>query len=181
MNASNDIRIRPYRVEDAPALWEAVVESRAQLEPWMPWCHANYSIEEARDWIEEQVAALEQGTAFEFAITRGDGSYLGGAGLNQIDRVNQRANVGYWVRSSVTGTGAATRAVRLLRDWAFQNTALVRLELLVAVGNVASHRVAEKCGAVREGVLKRRLMLHGTARDATMHSITRDVPANATL
>jgi len=48
------------------------------------------------------------------------------------------------------------------------------------VGNVASHRVAEKCGAVREGVLKRRLMLHGTARDATLLSITRLMPADET-
>ena len=177
MNATDEVCIRPYRVEDAPALWEAVIQSRAQLEPWMPWCHANYSIEDARSWIEEQVDAREQETAFEFLIASSAGSYLGGAGLNQIDTANQRANVGYWVRSSVTGNGVATRAVRLIRDWAFQNTELVRLEILVAVGNVASHRVAEKCGAIREGVLKRRLMLHGTARDATMFSITREMTA----
>jgi RimJ/RimL family protein N-acetyltransferase len=36
---------------------------------------------------------------------------------------------------------------------AFEATDLVRLEIVVAVGNVASHRVAEHAGAVREGTL----------------------------
>jgi RimJ/RimL family protein N-acetyltransferase len=42
-------------------------------------------------------------------------------------------------------------------------------------GNVASHRVAAKSGAVREGTLKRRLILNGDAHDATMFSFTREM------
>ena len=173
----DDIRIRPYRVEDAPALWEAVVESHAQLAVWMPWCHAAYSLADARDWIAAQVAAWRQQTAFEFVITSADETYLGAVGLNQIDTVNRRANLGYWVRTSVTRKNVATRAVWLVWDWAFQNTGLLRLEIVIAAGNVASYRVAEKCGASLEGVLKNRLMLFGTIRDAAMFSITRDMPA----
>jgi len=176
VNATDDIRIRPYRVDDAAALWEAVTESHAQLEVWMPWCHANYSLAEAQDWIAAQVSAWRQQTAFEFVITSEDGIYLGAVGLNQIDTVNRRANLGYWVRSSVTRRNVATRGVCLVRDWAFQNTGLLRLEIVIAAGNVASYRVAEKSGASLEGVLKNRLMLYGTIRDATMFSITRDMP-----
>ena len=125
-----------------------------------------------------QVPAFEQRTAFEFAIVSGDGRYLGGCGLNQIDRANSRANLGYWVRRSAAGRGVATQAVRSIRDWAFQHTDLVRLEVVIAAGNVASHRVAEKSGAIREGILKRRLILHGAAHDATMFALTREVPGS---
>lgn len=177
MNRRDDIRIRPYRIEDAEALAAAVIESSAELVTWMPWCHANYSIADARTWIKAQIAAREQGTAFEFVITAADGAYLGAVGLNQIDTVNRRANLGYWVRSSATRKGVATRGVQLILDWAFQATNLVRLEIVIAAGNVASHRVAEKSGALREGVLKKRLMLYGASRDATIFSITRDVQA----
>lgn len=142
----------------------------------MPWCHPQYSVIDSRSWIEAQVEAFQAGTAFEFAILSAGDRYLGGCGLNQIDRVNRRANLGYWVRSTATGQGVATRAVRALSDWAFEATDLVRLEVVVAVGNIASHRVAEKVGAVREGVLIRRLLLHGTLSDATMFSLTRDIP-----
>jgi RimJ/RimL family protein N-acetyltransferase len=65
-----------------------------------------------------------------------------------------------------------------VRNWAFESTELVRLEIVVATGNTASHRVAEKVGAIREGVLRRRLLLHGHPHDATMFSLIRDDIAN---
>jgi ribosomal-protein-serine acetyltransferase len=172
---TENVRIRPYRVEDAEMVVQAVRESVSDLQPWMPWAHPGYSIEESRTWLETRVPAFEQGTAFEFAILSRDGRYLGGCGLNEIERMNRRANLGYWVRSSATRRGVATAAVLALREWAFEATDLLRLEIVVAVGNVASQRVAQKVGAVREGTLRRRLVLHGTAMDATMFSLTRDI------
>jgi ribosomal-protein-serine acetyltransferase len=164
-----EVRLRPYRLDDAPALWEAVQESMAELQPWLPWCHPAYSIHESRSWLQIQVAAFQQGAAFEFAMLAPDGRFLGGCGLNQIDR----ANLGYWVRTAATNEGVATRAVHLLRDWAFEKTDLIRLELVIAVENQKSLRVAEKAGASREGVLRKRLFLSGVAHDATMFSLTK--------
>jgi ribosomal-protein-serine acetyltransferase len=166
-------RIRRYRLEDDAVVAEAVRESLNELQPWMPWCHPAYSIDESRSWLQVQVPAFDDGSAFEFAIVSTDGHYLGGCGLNQIDRLNKRANLGYWVRSSATRRGVATAAVRAIRDWAFDHTDLIRLEIVIAAGNLASHGVAEKAGAVREGMLHRRIVLHGTAHDATMFSFTR--------
>ena len=167
------IHIRPYRINDASFCWEAARESLAELQPWMPWCHPNYAIEETRSWLTVQVQAFQQRTTFEFAITSDDGSYLGGCGLNQIDALNQRANLGYWVRSSAAGHGVATVAVKLVRDWGFAQTDLVRLEVLVAVDNLASRRVAEKSGALYEGTLRSRLLVHGTRHDAALYAFVR--------
>jgi RimJ/RimL family protein N-acetyltransferase len=167
------IHIRPYRLDDAAAIWQAARESLAELQPWMPWSHANYSIEETRSWLAVQVPAFQQRTTFEFAITTDHGAYLGGCGLNQIDALNRRANLGYWVRSSATGKGVATAAVRLTRDWGFAHTDLERLEVLVAVSNLASRRVAEKSGAVYEGTMRSRLLVHGTRHDAAMYAFIR--------
>jgi RimJ/RimL family protein N-acetyltransferase len=79
------------------------------------------------------------------------------------------------VRTSAAGGGVATRAARLARDWAFASTDLIRLEIVVSVGNHRSLRVAEKAGAVREGILRRRLITHGKAHDAVVFSFTRDL------
>lgn len=168
-----DIRIRPYRIEDATSVWQAVRDSMAALQPWAPWCHPAYSIDESRTWLRTQVTAFEQRTAFQFAITTDAGDFLGGCGLDQLDALNQRANLGYWVRSSAAGRGVATAAVRLLRDWGFAHTDLARLEVLIAVENAASLRVAEKAGAHFEGRLRDRLVVHGTRHDAAMYSFTR--------
>ena len=170
---SGRIYIRPYRVEDAADVTDAAHESVVEVQPWMPWCHPGLAVEDTRAWLRLQVPAFQNGEAYEFAIVAGDGRLVGGCGINQIDRENRRANVGYWVRSSAVRHGVATAAVRLVRDWAFEHTDLARLEIVIACGNVASLRVAEKAGALCEGVLRRRLLLHGVHHDATMFSIVR--------
>jgi len=168
-----EVRIRRYALGDAAAIFEAARESMTELQPWMPWCHSGYSIADSISWLQTHVPAFDAGASFEFAIESADGRYLGGCGLNQLDTINNRANLGYWVRSSATRRGVASAAVHALRAWAFARTNLIRLEIVIAAGNLASHRVATKTGAVREGTLHRRLLLYGTAHDATMFSFTR--------
>ena len=169
-----NISIRPYRIQDAEAVCEAALESVLEVRPFMPWCSPDMTASGQRSWIEAQVAAFEARKAYEFIILSADGRCLGGCGLNQIDDVNHRANLGYWVRSSATRRGVATGAIRQLVQWAFATTDLVRLEVLVSTQNGASLRAAEKAGAVRECVLRRRLLLHGTWHDAVIFSFVRD-------
>jgi len=173
------IAIRPYEFRDVAALFEAASESVEMVYPWLPWCHPGYALDEAKAWVEQQVRAFESRQQFEFVIVSAEGAFLGGCGLNQIDQANRRANLGYWVRSSAAGQGVATAAVRLLVGWALANTDLERMEVLVATGNVASLRVAEKAGAVREGVLRSRLLLHGRPHDAVVFSFVREANPSA--
>lgn len=168
-----ECRIRRYVAGDAAALWEAARESVVEVGRWLPWCHAGYSMEEAVEWTRTRGRLAERGTEHPFAIVGADGRFLGGCGLNQINAAHRFANLGYWVRSSATGRGVATAAVRQVADFAFRSTDLVRLEIVCAVGNEASQRVAERAGAVREGVLRHRLLIGEIAHDAVMYSITR--------
>src|SRR5262245_32789118 len=97
--------------------------------------------------------------------------FVGGAGLKCIHRVHQFANLGYWVRTSATGRGLATRATRLAARFGFEQLGLHRIEIVVAVDNLASQRVAERAGAVREGVARKRLLIRGESHDAVMYSL----------
>jgi len=170
---TREIRIRRYGIEDAPALYEAARESAGEVFPWLPWCHPAYSENESAEWIAAGITLAEEGSEYNFAILDLSGRYLGGCGLNQINRIHRIANLGYWVRTSAVGRGVATAAVEQLARFAFAETDLVRLEIVCALGNEASRRVAEKAGATREGVLRDRLLLHDEPRDAVMYSITR--------
>jgi ribosomal-protein-serine acetyltransferase len=167
--------IRPYQAKDAQNVYEAVRESLGDLVPWMPWCHPDYSLEEARQWVSSQDVLAQRGLAYEFAILDDRGGYLGGCGINQLNHAHRFANLGYWVRSSAAGHGTAPAAARLAADYAFNQTALVRLEIVCAVDNLRSQRAAEKTGAVREGVLRSRLVLQGKPTDAVMYGIARPV------
>jgi ribosomal-protein-serine acetyltransferase len=165
--------IRPYTPEDARALWEAARESVGEVYPWLPWCHPKYSMAEAQEWIRSRTALAVDGREYSFAIVGSGGRFLGGCGLNQINPIHRFGNLGYWVRTSATRQGVATEAVRQAAEFAFGNTGLVRLEIVCAVGNAASQRVAERAGAVREGVLRRRLLFHAQSVDAVMYSLVR--------
>jgi ribosomal-protein-serine acetyltransferase len=164
--------IRLYEPADAEDLCTAVRESVGEISPWMAWCHPEYTVDEAREWISAQAALVQQGLAYEFAIWN-EGRYIGGCGINQINIANRFANVGYWIRASATGRGFAPAAVRQLVAFAFQKTNLVRLEIVCAVANVRSQRVAQKLGAVCEGRLRSRLLLPGGPSDALLFSLVR--------
>ena len=165
------ITLRPYQMSDISSLYEAVRESIPEVSLWMGWCHPGYSIEESKTWVAGQPERWDEGTSYDFAITEATGGqYCGGCGLNHLRYDIGLANLGYWVRTSRTRKGIATAATLLLTRFAFNELKLNRIEIIAAVGNIASLRVAEKAGATREGVLRNRLMINGKPSDAVMFS-----------
>ncbi|KAF8684406.1 hypothetical protein HU200_044299 [Digitaria exilis] len=82
------------------------------------------------------------------------------------------ASVGYRVARAQWGRGVATRAVRAAAEDVFAAWPwLRRLEAVADVENPASQRVLEKAGFVREGVLRKYIVLKGRPRDMVMFSL----------
>jgi ribosomal-protein-serine acetyltransferase len=172
-----DICLRPFEERDVAPFVAAVRESVATVGRWMPWCHEAYSIAEAREWFAACAGGLAEESAFEFGVFAQDGgAFLGGAGLNQFNRLHNFANLGYWVRESRQRGGIATRAVEALVAFGFRDLSLSRIEIVVAQGNDASERVARKAGATFEGVARNRLVVHGSPVAASVYSF---VPGGA--
>jgi len=61
--------------------------------------------------------------------------------------------------------------VRLCAQFGFTELHLKRLEILTAAGNVRSQHVAEKAGAMREGMLRQRLNIGDVWHDAVLFSL----------
>ena len=164
--------IRRYQAQDVHPLYEAARESIDQIYPWMEWCHPRFSMKDSTAWVMSRDHDWNTGTEYSFVIidatTR---QFLGGCGINGVNRGHRFANLGYWIRTSATRKGAATAASKLLARFGFEELKLIRIEIVVAIGNKASERVAEKLGALREGILRRRLMIGTKAHDATMFSL----------
>lgn len=170
--SDGSILIRTFRADDVDAVFEAVRESMGELSVWMPWCHPDYTREETATFINSRPDDWKADVAYTFAITDAHtGAFLGSVGLNYILRPYQMGNLGYWVRTSATGRGAASAASRLIARFGFRELGLQRLEIIAAVENYPSQRVAEKTGAVREGVLRKRLLYKGQPHDAVLYSL----------
>ena len=169
---NGSILVRPYREEDTEALYEAARESIAEVSPWLPWCHPEYSRDETIAFIRSREEGWKSKTDYSFGIwDTGVSTYLGGVGLNQINSIHQIANLGYWIRSSAAGQGIATIGARLVARFGFEHLGFQRIEIITAVANKSSQRVAEKVGAIREGFQRKRLLIHGHSQDALVFSL----------
>ena len=170
----SDVVLRPLVLSDSPAVTAALDESRVELAAWMTWWTPAFGEPDVRDYIVRVTAERERSESFEFGIYDAAGVFVGNCGINRISTLNRYANLGYWIRTSRTGQGLATAAVEKLAAWAFEHTDLNRLEIVAALGNVRSQRVAERAGATREGLLRQRQMLRGIPHDEVMYSLLRD-------
>jgi RimJ/RimL family protein N-acetyltransferase len=162
-----EIRLEPFRAEHLPGV-EAMLDDPDSLrftripEP-VP---AGF----ARSWLERYEEGREDGKREAFAIVDECGDFLGIAVVPRIDREARTAELGYVVAPAARGRGVATLALRLLSAWAFEQQGMHRLELLISVDNGASKTVAERCGYVREGVLRSLHFKQGRHEDTEIWS-----------
>jgi RimJ/RimL family protein N-acetyltransferase len=167
------LRLRPWQAQDAEDLFEAARSSVASVGRWLPWCHADYDMADARAWISHCQDGWSRGEHFAFPIFELDtDELLGGAGLNQRNRQHRSANLGYWVRQSRHGEGIAARAAALVARFGFEQLGLIRIEIVVMPDNHASRRAAEKTGARFEAIARQRLWANEQAHDAAVYGLT---------
>lgn len=110
------------------------------------------------DFTREEVLAhfrrcLEAEDRADFLITGPDGRILGESVINEIDWDARCANFRIALfRSDSCGKGIGSWAVRMTRDFAFEELGLHRLELDVFSFNPRAVRAYEKAGFRREGI-----------------------------
>ena len=166
------VHIRPWRVEDVDALYRLVRESHASLSRWLPWCHADYGLDDARRWIDHSLASWQARSAFPFAVVdAGAETLLGSTGLSQLDDSQKVANLGYWVGTPFVGQGIATEAARQAARFGFDQLGLQRILVRVLPDNHASLAVARKLGARYESTVQDPIHGHG-AQDILVHALT---------
>lgn len=161
---------------DGAAVNAAVCESLDALRPFMPWAQAAPSLDEselvcrraqARFRLREDLVL----SMFERAADGSEGRYIGGSGLHRILWDVRRFEIGYWCRSSCTGQGFATEAVRSLNRFAFDQLGARRVEVRMDGNNERSRRVAERAGFTFEGVLRSdSLTPQGDVRDTRVYA-----------
>ena len=168
--SAGELTLRRYRVEDAAAVREAVLESGRDLSRYETWATPGFSVEDAARYVGWWISGWNDGSARYFGVWRAD-RYLGSCGLSGIEGAHRVAGLGFWVRSSETGRGVATAAANAVVQFGFEHLELGRIEIMAAIDNAASLRIAAKVGATREGILRKRLVLDGAATDAVMTAV----------
>ena len=154
---------------------QAAFESREELKIWLPWCHSDYKIEETKDWVKFQQKAWNDKLEFSFGVFEADSKrFIGGCGINQINWIHKIGNLGYWIKTDAAGKGYASAAAKLCAAFGFIDLELNRLEIIAAKDNIASQRVAEKTGATKECLARKRLKVGDKIHDAFVYSLVKE-------
>lgn len=169
----DDLTIRAYRPGDGAALREATLTSYEHLRPWMPWTTTEYPPDEAETRCRRFAATYLQSEDFIIGAWIGD-ELVGGTGfhLRCGPLAWGCAEIGMWVRASRAGTGMGTRILGAMLEWGFGAWGWERLVWKCDTRNVASARVAEKNGMVREATFRSdALDVEGSRRDTHLYAI----------
>jgi [ribosomal protein S5]-alanine N-acetyltransferase len=168
------VALRDWREEDAPALEPVCGEWNVSSFTSVPW---DWSEGAARAWVARQGEKRAAGTVLALAIVEpGRELPVGNVNLTELDGDGRSASIGYWLVPEARGRGLAGAAARLLIGWGFDTLGLERVEFAILPDNHASQRVAERAGAVAEGVRERSHHEHGRWWDMSIYAVTRGGP-----
>ena len=137
----DEIALRPPTPGDVDAITEACQDPEIPRWTRVP---SPYTRAHAVEFVERSARTWEQGSDAPFVIVdAATGALLGAIGVHRFGGEDDGPEVGYWLEREARGRGVATRALRLVVDWACHELG-VRLMLQADVRNAASRRVAEK-------------------------------------
>jgi RimJ/RimL family protein N-acetyltransferase len=163
------IALRPLQPSDAIAIAEACADPLIPKFTFMP---DNLTPYQAVEWVERRKEQWRKGQVAGFAIVAAtDRRNLVGTIGVAVDRERVSGEVFYWIAAHARLRGFATRSVRLISAWAFEDLGLQRLELLTHPENEASQRVAVAAGYSYEGTLRSHQPFKGVRMDSVLYSL----------
>ena len=149
------VLVRPYRVGDGPALWEAIEESRTHLRPWMPWTDSHTVPADSEMYARRSAARWLLREDLSVGIwERSTGKFVGGSGLHPRDWGVPSFEIGYWIRLSAQGKGYVAETVQILCGLAFDTFGANRVSIQCDTQNIRSANVARRLGFTLEATLR---------------------------
>jgi RimJ/RimL family protein N-acetyltransferase len=169
--------IRAPREGDGKALNEAVLESRNELLPWMPWVAQIPTVNDSESNIRRARAEFLMKSDLRLLLFRKDnGELAGSSGLHRIDWEARKFEIGYWLRTSCCGKGYMAEAVEAIAGYAISVLQANRIEIRCDSSNIRSSNVAQRAGFTLEGILrKEKTTADGSLRDTMVYAKVRGI------
>jgi RimJ/RimL family protein N-acetyltransferase len=168
------VMLRRYGEHDAAAVFGAVQESINHLRAWLPWYDAHSTITDSLAFINQTQTEWEKLQAFHIGMFTASGDYLGGCGLQVVDRYVPSFALGYWIRQTKERQGYVREAAELMTQCAFGQLGAERVVIYCDARNRRSAAVAEHCGYILEGTsLSARRDTAGGLADVCIYALIR--------
>ena len=130
------------------------------------------TVESAKEMIERDINAMDEGEYVRFALIRdSDSKLIGTCGLFHFDEQCRRAEIGYDLHPDVWGRGYINEALVPLINLGFAEMDLNRIEADVDPLNASSIKTLERLGFKKEGFLRERWIVNGVKADTAFYGL----------
>nr|WP_052000124.1 8-oxo-dGTP diphosphatase MutT [Caenispirillum salinarum] len=167
------LRLRPLRLEDAPAVRVCVSSASVATRT----IDIPHPLPEGAEivFLREVVDDRSAGKGVVCAVERPeDGALIGACGLLRIDPAAGTAEAGYWMAESAWNQGYAGEALAAVLAYAFDDLKLARVTATALEDNAASLRVLERAGFRLLGTEERPSQARGGPCVVRLAEITAD-------
>lgn len=166
------VSLRPIAEADLPVITGYLADPAAVTPfQWVGWSDPHRW---KRDWAENGLLGPDGGRL----LVVHEGESAGFVAWRKIPRgIASYWNAGIIVWPQARGKGVGTQAQRLLAEYLFAHSPVMRVESDTDVDNIAEQRALEKAGFIREGVMRSNSFRAGAWHDNVLYSVVRgDLP-----
>jgi ribosomal-protein-serine acetyltransferase len=167
------VYLKVLDLQDAPAIFALIQNSKAHLRPWMPWAESTNKLEDTEAFIRSSMQDFGANSGLHAGIWH-RGQAAGVIGFHQFDWKNKSATIGYWLGEAFCGKGLMTKAGDAFLKLAFSYYRLERVELRASTENKASQAVAERLGFTKEDVIRHAEVVGGARHDHVVYGLLKN-------
>ena len=166
------VTLRPIVEADLP-VWYAYLSTPAVFE------HTSWNLSSPSEllpyvWAPE---AFTESSLLRLAVAlRSTGELVGTVGFHTVSPQNRSAELAFDLSPTVQGQGIATHVAQLLVAWAHASVGLLRVQATVLESNTRSAAVLQRCGFIREGLLRSYRQVRGRPGNFYMYSHVQPSP-----
>ena len=133
------------------SVFNAIDQNRNFLRRWLPFVDFTHKIIDTERFV-RSLLDKHSSTRDEVYAIWYNHEFAGLIGFKDIDRVNDKIEIGYWLIEKMTGRGIATAATRKMINLAFRNMNMNRVQIRCGIGNAKSSAIPRRLGFTFEGV-----------------------------
>lgn len=172
LQISEDLFLERLKLSHTDIVFEAIDQNRNFLRKWLPFVDLTKRASDTerfiRSLIDKQTGARDEVYTIWFKY-----EFAGLIGFKDIDRLNNRIEIGYWLTEKMTGKGIATEATRKMVNLAFRNMEMFRVQIRCGVGNTKSSAIPKRLGFSYEGIERSGERHNRNYIDLEMYSLLR--------
>jgi ribosomal-protein-serine acetyltransferase len=146
----NNTILKQLQIEDAEIIFSAIDHNRKHLSYWLPFVDQTKSVKDTFTFVKSIVDGIERRQEI-FTVWHCN-EFAGLIGLKDIDYLNQKLEIGYWLIEKMTGKGIVTTSVEKLLPYSFSKLDMNRVQIKCGIGNEKSSAIPKRLGFVFEGI-----------------------------